>query len=277
MPGAKRALCVGINLFKNYPGATLQGCVNDANSMRDMLVKHFGFVESDVVVLTDAQATKTKIMSALSKLVDAASAGKASQIVFSLSSHGTQVPDHNDDEADHADEAFCPHDLAEKNGEWDPDRVITDDELHALFLKVPKHVPVECFLDTCHSGTGLKAIDFMPTRKVRWLPPPTPIAIDNMAGRVAPGLHKRLLDKGMEHAILWAGCKSSQTSADAQIGKTWHGAFTYYLTARVKAANGQVKRSELVRQIRDDLKVNRYTQVPQLEGGRSQKSGPLGS
>ena len=29
------------------------------------------------------------------------------------------MPDKNGDEADHYDEAFCPHDLAEKNGQWD--------------------------------------------------------------------------------------------------------------------------------------------------------------
>ncbi len=277
MPGNKRALCVGINQFRNYPGATLQGCVNDANAMHDLLVRYFGFSANDIIVLTDAQATKAKIIGALGKLIDAAAAGKASRIVFSFSSHGTQVPDHDDEEADHADEAFCPYDLAEKNGEWDPDRIITDDELHTLFLKVPKNVPVECFLDTCHSGTGLKALDLMPTRKVRWLPPPTPVAIDNMAGRVARGLKARLSERGMEHAILWAGCKASQTSADAQIGKGWHGAFTYYLTARIKAAGGQIKRSELIRQIRDDLKTNRYTQLPQLEGGRSQKAATIGS
>lgn len=277
MAGTKRALCVGINIFKNYPGAQLNGCVNDAANMHDTLVKQLGFAADDILVLTDAQATKAKVMGALGKLVDAAVAGKLSHLVFSLSSHGTQVPDLDDDEADHADEAFCMHDLAEKNGEWDRDRVIVDDELRVLFAKVPKTVRVECFFDTCHSGTGLKALDLMPTRKPRWLPPPTPIAIDNMTGRSAPGLRKRLDDSGIDHAILWAACRSSQTSADAKIGKVYAGAFTYYLTARIKAAKGQIKRSELLKQVREDLKTNRYTQVPELDADRAHKSALLGS
>jgi len=277
MAGPKRALCVGINHFKNYPGAQLNGCVNDANNMKELLTKYLEFAADDVQLLTDAQATKAKIMGALTKLVDAAVAGKLTHLVFSLSTHGTQVPDLDDDEGDNADEAFCPHDLAEKNEDWDPDRIITDDELHALFLRVPKTVRVECFFDTCHSGTGLKAIDFMPSRKVRWLPPPTPIAIDNLGGRTAKGLAGRLDEKGVEHAILWAGCKASQTSADAKIGKAWYGAFTYYLHARMKAANGKIKRSELLKLIRDDLKLNRYTQVPQLDSSRTQKTGVIGS
>lgn len=277
MAGAKRALCVGINQFKNYPGAQLNGCVNDVASMQDMLVKYLGFPAENIQTLTDAQATKAKVMGALGKLVDAAVAGKVSHLVFSISSHGTQVPDLNDDEADNADETFCMHDLAEKNGEWDRDRVIVDDELRALFAKVPKTVLVECFFDTCHSGTGLKALDLIPTRKPRWLPPPTPIAIDNMTGRSAPGLRKRLDDAGIDHAILWAACKSSQTSADAKIGKAYAGAFTYYLTARIKTAKGQIKRSELLKQVRDDLKANRYTQVPELNSDRATKTRQLGT
>ncbi|MCX9158189.1 caspase family protein [Niveibacterium sp. 24ML] len=276
MAGAKRALCVGINTFKNYPGAQLNGCLNDVASMQDMLIKQFGFAAEDIQTLTEAQATKAKVFSTLSKLVDAAVAGKVSHLVFSLSTHGTQVPDLDDDEADNADEAFCMHDLAEKNGEWDRDRLIIDDELRKLFQKVPKTVLIECFFDTCHSGTGLKAIDMLLTRKPRWLPPPTPIAIDNMTGRSAPGLQKRLDDAGVEHAILWAGCKANQTSADAKIGKAWAGAFTYYLTARVKAAKGQIKRSELLKLVRDDLKANRYTQIPQLNAERGQKAKAIG-
>lgn len=276
MPGVKRALCVGINQFKNYPGAQLNGCVNDTVSMREILTRHWGFAAEDVLILTDAQATKAKIMSALGKLVDAAAAGKITHLVFSMSTHGTQVPDLNDDEADHADEAFCPHDLNEKDGQWDPDRVITDDELRTLFKRVPKGVLVECFFDTCHSGTGLKALDLMPSRKPRWLPPPSPIAIDDIAGRSAPGLATRLAEVGIDHAILWAGCKASQTSADARIGRTWHGAFTYYLAARLKAAGGRIKRSELLKLVREDLKAQRYTQVAQLDCGRTQRGKPIG-
>ena len=37
-----RALCVGINLFKNYPQSTLHGCVNDANDMASVLKAYLG-------------------------------------------------------------------------------------------------------------------------------------------------------------------------------------------------------------------------------------------
>src|SRR5215469_4022542 len=108
-----KALCVGINLFKNYPQSTLHGCVNDAHDMAAILKAYLGFTDHDITILTDAQATKQNIMANLKSMVADAKAGKLSYIVFSMSSHGTQVPDLNGDELDKADEAFCPHDLAQ--------------------------------------------------------------------------------------------------------------------------------------------------------------------
>lgn len=114
----RKALCVGINHFKNLPDATLNGCVNDALDMAAML-KTMGFADSDITVLTDAQATKVAIVQNLTQMVNDAKAGKVNRIVFSLSSHGTQVPDTNGDEKDKADEAFCPNDLIQKGRIWD--------------------------------------------------------------------------------------------------------------------------------------------------------------
>src|SRR5262245_6690541 len=108
--GNRKALCVGINKFKNYPSSNLQGCVNDANDMSALLKSLLGFTDGDIVKLTDEQATKANIMSNLKSMVADAKSGKLSYLVFSLSSHGTQVPDVSGDEPDRADEAFCPHD-----------------------------------------------------------------------------------------------------------------------------------------------------------------------
>ena len=71
-----RALCVGINTFKNYPQSTLHGCVNDANDMASVLKAYLGFKAQDITLLTDAQATKQNIMSKLKSMVADAKAGK---------------------------------------------------------------------------------------------------------------------------------------------------------------------------------------------------------
>ena len=93
MASNRKALCVGINNFKNLPSAALQGCANDARDMAALLKELLGFTAADITILTDAQATKANIMKNLSSMVAAAKAGKFNYLVFSLSSHGTQVPD----------------------------------------------------------------------------------------------------------------------------------------------------------------------------------------
>ena len=42
-----KALIVGINKYK-FPGSDLQGCVNDATNVREVLLKYFGFTVKDI-------------------------------------------------------------------------------------------------------------------------------------------------------------------------------------------------------------------------------------
>lgn len=271
MPSNRKALCVGINKYKNLPTATLQGCVPDAKDMSAMLKALLGFKAADVSVLTDTQATKANIMAKLKEMVDGAKAGKYTYLVFSLSSHGTQVPDTSGDEPDNVDEAFCPYDLAQKGNQWDPNFVITDDELRILFSQLPPNVLLEVYLDTCHSGTGIKTIDLLLDRKPRFLPPPSLEGFEAIRGK-APrdGLKKAVAEKDLVHHILWAACKDNQTSADASIAGGWHGAFTYFFIKEMTSSKNSLPRSEVLKKVRAALKGN-YTQVPQLETEATKK------
>lgn len=271
----RRALCVGINQFQNYPGSNLNGCVNDAHDVSNVLTTYLGFGASDVKLLTDAQATKAAIIGELTAMVGEAQRGKLNYLVFSMSSHGTQIPDREHDEPDNADEAFCPTDLAALDGQWDRDHVIVDDELHDLFLKLPANVLLEVYLDTCHSGTGVKAMDLMPDRRPRYLAPPTPMAIDQIQALQPRGLRQRIQEKQTKNAILFAACRDNQTSADAYIGGSYHGAFTYYWAQEVTKAKNKISRAELLKRVNADLKTAHFAQVAQLECDATQRTMPL--
>ncbi len=272
----KKALCVGINTFKNYPASSLQGCVNDANDMSALLQNLLGFQAADITVLTDAKATKTKIMSTLKAMVDGALAGTYNSLVFSMSSHGTQIPDLSGDEPDRADEAFCPHDLAQSGNQWDTNFIILDDELRDLFAPLPPNVHLEVYLDTCHSGTGLKSVDMLLDRRLRYLPPPSFEAFQKVECKRSRGLRHGLLEKGVVHHILWAACRSDQTSADANIAGGWHGAFTYFFCKEMNSSHNSLSRSELLAKVRADLKAGHYTQIPQLESEASHRNMKFG-
>jgi hypothetical protein len=126
-------------------------------------------------------------------------------------------------------------------------------------------VLLEVFLDTCHSGTGLKAVDLLPDRKPRFLPPPSWEAFMEVDNKYSRGLADTFYEKGIIHHILWAACRSDQTSADAKIGNSWHGAFTWCFRKEIDACRNKLARKGLVRKVNACLKKGHYTQVAQLE------------
>jgi hypothetical protein len=276
----KKALLVGINNFKNFPTAALRGCVNDANDMAKLLKEHYGFNEGDITILTDAKATKAAIMKHLNQMVAGAKAGNLSYLLFSLSSHGTQITDTSGDESDKADEAFCPYDLATKGGAWDPKFIIIDDELHDLFVQLPDSATLECFFDTCHSGTGIKDLDpiellnpFAP--KPRYLPPPDhePFQNEPQPKSLGTKLKEETL-MGKQH-ILWAGCRADQTSADAFFDGRANGAFTYNYIKIVRA-DPKLSRKQIATKMRSALKKGKFDQIPQLETDATNRNRAAG-
>ncbi len=65
--------------------------------------------------------------------------------------------------------------------------------------------------------------------------------------------------------ILWAGCKDNQTSDDAMIDGYYNGAFSYYFCKHVRETEGNISRTDLYTRIKNSLKFNNFSQVPQLE------------
>ena len=86
--GRKLALLVGIN---QYPHSTaLSGCLTDVELQRELLVHRFGFNPSNILTLTDSQATRENIETAfIEHLSDQAKAGDV--VVFHFSGYGSQV------------------------------------------------------------------------------------------------------------------------------------------------------------------------------------------
>ncbi len=267
---AKRAICVGINKFAKYPQFTLQGCVNDAKDMAALCKSMLGYKASEVSLLTDAKATKAAIMAKLKAAVADAKAGKLSTILFSWSSHGTQMADTSGDEPDGMDEAFVPYDIAEKAGNWDPAHIITDDELHDLFQQLPDNVLLEVYLDTCHSGTGLRGAEFsLHAPRAKYVAPPTEQGTVPQKA-VAGFVLQRGTESPASHQILWSGCKSSQTSADAFFSGRYNGAFTYYFIKVMNDTQNKLSRKDVVEQMRSAMK-GKFSQVPQLESNASNR------
>ena len=280
----KKALFVGINKFANYSQFTLNGCVNDAKDMSALYKDLLGFNAAEMKVISDAQATKANIMYNLNAMVADAKAGKLNYLVFSLSSHGTQMNDTSGDEPDGKDEAFVPYDLVQKAGAWDPAHIISDDELYDLFVQLPAGVLLEVYLDTCHSGSGLRGAEFgLHAPRARFIAPPDQEFSKKTAKmrgftleRPTPLLKKdaknasKAAVAGANH-LLWTGCKSNQTSADAYFNGRYNGAFTYYFVKVMRDTQNKLSRKDVIAKVRTLMKSG-FPQTPQLEGNATNRT-----
>jgi hypothetical protein len=267
-----RAVLVGLNHYPN-PANNLKGCVNDVLQVSKLLQEAYGFDDVERIrVLTDERATTARIVDRLDWLIGGASPGDV--LLFHYSGHGAQVRDRNGDELDDGlDEIICPYDL-----DWD--NPFTDDDLGAIVRRMKPGVSLTLLLDCCHSGTGLReAPAGLPWRGRCLVPPP------DIRHRAAPriedcGPNRRLtmrgsrLDLGLHRfgqsaaragAVLIAGCRADQTSADAWIDGDYHGAFTYYLCRSLAELGFRPTYQELAAHLANRLRDNGYAQVPQLE------------
>ncbi len=275
---AKRAVLIGINRYQ-IPGSDLRGCVNDVKNLQQALTTYYGFSVKDMTSLTDLQATKKAMQSAIKKLI--AGGKKGDVLLLHYSGHGANVPDDNGDEADHRDEILCPADL-----DWsDP---LRDDWLRKALNKLRSGVSLTVIMDCCHSGTNTRAITPPDAPiKERFLPCPLDLMATESGRKLrgtlrgqlgkAPRGRKRKSD--IVHAdikeMLITGCRDTQTSADARIGGSFNGALTYHLVESIKAAQGKLTYRELHQHTTAQLKKNDFDQVPQLEGLRTSFDRPF--
>ncbi|MBG6190859.1 hypothetical protein IWX64_001811 [Arthrobacter sp. CAN_A212] len=272
---SKYALCVGINKFENLPtNGWLNGCVNDAKDFAALLTEQYGFAKRNVTVLLDSKATRAAVIGKLQAMVKRAKPDD--HLVFTFSSHGTQVLDASGDEPDGADEAFVTFDMRQKGDQWDASTLILDDELHDLLATLPDGVLLDVVLDTCHSGSGLRALDLLPTRRPRFVPPPTPLGLEQTESADPRAFRDLVRSDAAAKPVLFAACRSDQTAADADFSGRYSGAFSYFLLKALRDDPAKSRR-DVLKQVSADLRGGKFTQRAQLEAPAAAKGSAWGA
>ena len=275
---SKKAVLIGINRYQ-IAGADLRGCVNDVKNMRAVLTQRYGFKSNDIETITDTQATKKGMDSAIRKLVQGGRKGDV--LLVHYSGHGSNVPDNDGDEADGRDEILCPTDLDWKNP-------FLDDWLRKTFDSLRSGVNLTIITDSCHSGTVTRAVQPPDAPRIpRYLPSPWDLAAVE-SGRSLRGSVKTELRKSSRATrkkqdiievdmpeVLITGCRADQTSADASLGGTFNGALTYNLVAAITAAKQPLTHRQLHVATLSKLKRGSFDQVPQLEGAKGRLDQPF--
>ncbi len=172
-----RALLVGVAAYRHLDESQhLSAPRNDVVEMRDLLIKR-GIKRQNITILTDPgkpaerltasererMPTRRNIMAALETLTKSSQRGDFA-IVY-LSGHGSFQPDQPDgpdrDEEDGLDEVFLPYDVEISSPDGRATNItngIIDDELGKFAAAIrDKGVDLWFTLDSCHSGTGMRA------------------------------------------------------------------------------------------------------------------------
>jgi hypothetical protein len=165
---AKRALLVGINEYSANPGRfNLEGCENDVDLMRQVLVTRYGFEGSGIMTLKSRAATQENIKKAIRDFL-VAGTKPGDVAVFYFSGHGTRVKGLKEQKESGYNQAICPSDALPTGNSLA--NVIIDKELGAL-LKQIRTKNLVTILDCCYSGDATKSLGLlnMPKRKCRFM------------------------------------------------------------------------------------------------------------
>ena len=146
-----RAVLVSVSAYID-PIPSLEGPPNDAAALRRVLVAQGA---KDIVMVQDAQATRTGIRSALQ------SVGKRSKpgdwVIFFYAGHGAQAKTRDVTETDGLDEFLALGGF--RVSKPDPEQFILDNELHGWLMNFfPSTVNVLQIADACHSGTMNRSV-----------------------------------------------------------------------------------------------------------------------
>lgn len=256
----KLALLVGIDRYAAV--SALNGCVNDVEEMKALLIGKFDFSPENITVLKDDQATRAGILQAFrAKLI--ARAGKGDIVVFHYSGHGSRMPDVSGDDIDGWDETIVPQD-SRQTGVFD----ISDDEINGLVRQLSsKTKNITIILDSCHSGSATRGGARIRRIADDTRTPPAPASwARGIRGAGPSSGHFRPADASY---VVVTGCGPGELSNEYEAEDQIHGALTYFLVRALGRAGGDTTYRDVMDTVRGEVSAVFPSQHPQLEGSRS--------
>ncbi len=269
------ALLVAVDEYLDPPASfsNLDGCVNDIQRIRKILEsKKFGFKSSEILVLTNEQATHAGFVRAFHDHL-IARAGANTRVLFWYSGHGSRTPDASGvagAEADGQDSTLVLHDSRANGDVFD----LTDDELHSLIRALcAKSDDVTVITDCCHSGGntrgpgGAKSRAVQPGKEaVNWdrvkalWPAGIPLMDDGDPGRF-----------GALPYVHLAACAFDQRAGELEVrggdGEwTSYGAMSYFLGIELQKLSPGTSWDRLARQVGMQVARHKGDQDVQAEG-----------
>lgn len=237
----------------------LNGAVHDAQEMRRLLSRCFGFQESGIQTLLDGQATRQGILEAICQhLIEPTRPGD--EVVFFYAGHGSQVINPLSDELDKKDESLVPSDSMAGADD------IRDKELKRLFNRViDKGGRVTAILDCCHSGSALRGL---PQAKQRRLPPSFQRILDPPEDSLAPE---------QRGALVISAAQDNQPANEDwdEDAKRFRGAFSLALMRVLERSGSWESAEQVFLRARAFLQARKAGQEPVLAGNAERHHQPV--
>jgi hypothetical protein len=151
----KYGLIIAVGDYPTKTGWSTISSVNDVPLIKGALLSQ-GFLEKNISVLINAEATKAGIIKAIEDLKSKLKTGDI--VVIHYSGHGQQIFDDNGDEIDGKDEALIPYDAWVKyTYNYKGENHLRDDELGNIIANFRNTLgskgQLVLILDSCHSGS----------------------------------------------------------------------------------------------------------------------------
>ncbi|WP_242652731.1 caspase family protein [Intrasporangium flavum] len=263
--GRLHALLVGVDAYPP-PVPALQGCVNDVTVFAEVLRRRVGDDALDLLVVTDAAATRERVATAFAEHLG--QAGPDDTALFYFSGHGSQQdtpPELWSLEPDHRNETIVCVD-SRSDGGWD----LADKEVATLAAGVAEsgcHLLV--VLDCCHSGGGTRDVDEVvrlapEDRRVR---PASSFLPGVVATSAAPSTTRgvpRWATPAARHVLL-AACRSSEKAREVTVLGRQRGVMSAALEATLLASDGRPSYRDVLRAVTAEVLGRVEEQHPQLE------------
>ena len=238
----------------------LDGAVNDAMAMRDVLSLH-GFESDNVAVLLNEDASREAILEALrSVLVEQSEPGDIA--FFYFAGHGSQVA--NSSEVDGLDETLVPADANE--GAWD----IRDKELRRIFGDVlDRGAQLVAVVDACHSGGISRGFPAGKTRALSRDP-------RDIAGARKEEPADRRPPPGDRGALIMSASQSHQYALEArdETGMA-HGLFTLTLLRALRSASPDESADSIIQRTKAYILAEGQRQQPSADASIERLGSPF--
>jgi hypothetical protein len=270
----KRAVCIGINDYSARSDCvTLPDARPDGEAWAKLLVDAFAFDGDKVTLITDKDASRQAVLSALQTMLRQSSAGDVACLFFAGHGGRSRLADGT------YYETIC---CADAGGD------ISDREINEFAAALsPDFVNFTLVLDSCHSGGVFDPPGDATIRSQTWstddaaafaqscrlivphvcLSDPSALQ-DNVSvtgdrgGSLQMSVDENLNFSDRAKATLLAACRYDQNSS----GTGSHGCFTQALIDTINQCGMKITHPDLLTQVRQAITNYTSKQIPQLRG-----------